>query len=138
MSEHLFNLRAARDDDGNLILSDWLKSFRDSEFAKHMANPVYFSGHQELVKKVLLRSAVICAVDPNDPNHVFGWICIETRGLTQIVHYIYVKKSFRGFGIARKLMTLVETNPFFYTHKTESSPSIFKGGLYNVYLFVGE
>lgn len=131
------NFRLAVENDCNMILSDWLKSFRRSEFASDMTNAVYFRGHEPLVKKALKRSQVVCAVNRDDPNHAFGWVCFEP-GSIPILHYLYVKESFRGFGIGTALFHHVRAGQSFaYTHKTESFDRFSKQGIYSVYHFLG-
>lgn len=138
MTERSVDFRDAIAEDSNLFLSSWLKSFRQSEFARDMKNPVYFSGHEKLIKKALSRSNTICAVNPEDHAHVFGWISFEQLSPYSILHYLYVKEKFRGFGIGRKLFGFIQRRPFIYTHQTPQFDRFKDGGFYSVYHFLGE
>lgn len=133
---HPVEFRHAVIDDGNMILSDWLKSFRRSALATDMTNAIYFRGHEPLIKKALVKSQVICAVNPEDHAHVFGWVCFEP-GTLPILHYLYVKQPFRGFGIGKALFSNVQAESFVYTHKTESFARFSKQGIYSLYHFFG-
>lgn len=138
MSAHPFTFRDAEEGDTNFILSSWLKSFRDSEFAKEMSNAVYFAGHQRLVKDAIARSRIVVAVNPGDPRQIYGWICFEQKGDYQVLHYFYVKEIYRGFGLGTKLFNYIRKKPFVYTHRTGPFSKFADGGIYSVYLFSGE
>lgn len=133
---HPLVFRPAVESDLNMLLSDWLKSYRRSEFARDMTNAVYFRGHEPLVKSALSRSQVICAVNPEDPWHVFGWICFEPSSLP-VLHYLYVKEPFRNYGIGAALLLHLGSETFAFTHKTESFARFSKQGIYSVYHFLG-
>jgi hypothetical protein len=132
---HPADFRPAEESDTNMILSDWLKSFRRSPLATDMTNAVYFRGHEALVKKALKRSEIICAVNKEDPNHVFGWICFEKQSIP-ILHYLYVKEAFRKFGIGTNLFHHMRSTTFAYTHKTDSIERFTAQGIYSLYHFL--
>lgn len=50
---------------------------------------------------MLQKSTVRIATNPDIPDQIFGWICIDGNRL----HYVYVKNRFRRMGIAKKLLT---------------------------------
>lgn len=111
-----YTLRAARPEDLNFILSTWLRNYRfSSPFAKNITNTVYYKWHEKLVKAILTRPStwVTVACDPTDTNVVYGYIVAETQDVN-VLHYIYVKKPFRGFGIGKALMDANTVNE--YTH----------------------
>jgi len=47
-----------------------------------------------------LRAKFVLAVDPEDAQHILGWLCHEGPS----VHYVYVKSTYRGQGLARSLL----------------------------------
>lgn len=94
-------------DDSAFIIDSWLRSyFGHSYFAQEIPKAVFFRSHCELIKKLILRGSVKVAVKREDPDIILGYIAFEKEKL----HYIYIKESFRGFGICRKL--LMENNFF--------------------------
>lgn len=126
-------VRQALDSDAPFIFSSWLKSFRSSDFAKHLSNSMYYREHHKLIADILERSQVICAVSDEDESQIFGWICAETGGPVPVVHYVYVKQTYRRVGIASKLLSLVADGAFLYTHDTGAAPELAKNGVYSPY-----
>ena len=78
-------LRSERPGDRNLILSSWLRSalqfpiWHEGRIGSPSINlppgggtPLY-SQHQSILKKILDRSLVLVASDPDEDDHVFGY-----------------------------------------------------------------
>jgi len=128
-------IREALGDDLNLILSTWLKSYRyASQSGRACSDVVFFPFHQSLIKNILQRSTVLCAADPDAPEVVWGWACVEGPCL----HYVYVKASgWRARGVARALLAgrKIET----YSHRTDDAAAYVRAHpqarvVYNPYL----
>lgn len=111
-------IRKATQADHNLILSTWLRSYKyGSNWGQSMAAEEYYPWHELIIKGILERPGtyVYCAVDPEATDVVWGYSVYEQQGPNQVLHYVYVKKAFRGFGICK----LLTQQPFtHYTHKT--------------------
>lgn len=107
-----------------------------------MRHKTFFDGHQKLLLRLLLKPTVnvsICC-DGDDPWHLFGYLISEPK----IVHFIYIKKDLRKFGIATKLL---ENSGFKknlegaqFSHYTGTSELLWKEGKvkgeYNPYLLL--
>lgn len=149
-------LREANALDAPFIMNSWLWGFRSSAFASAVSNSEYFPGHQALILEILARSQALIAYNPEDPTQYYGWVCFETLTELPVVHFVSVKQAFRGFGIARKLLTQATGGKaFFYTHDTtriraprdreretykfnQVIKKLKEGGTYNPYLaFIG-
>ncbi len=127
-------LRKANPSDHNLIFKTWLRSYAGSTFANDIDASVYFSEHNELIKKVLFRVDVVCAVSEDDETQVIGWMACEFNGL-DILHYMAVKKLYWKMGVGRMLIQELKPS-FIYTHNTELFQKSFAGkNIYNPYLF---
>lgn len=100
-----------RDSDLEFILDSWLRSHRDSAWAK-FAGATYQRGHDSLIKRLLTRSAVLVACYEGDPNTILGWSVTDG----DVVHYVYVKKPLRRQGIARMLLRPFLDRPARYSH----------------------
>jgi GNAT superfamily N-acetyltransferase len=102
-------LRPALSGDYNFVLSSWLKSyFRNRQlFAQgaQLSEREYFVGHQRMVKWLLDRAPVLVACNPDDESQIYGWACYEEDGDTTVLHYVYVKAPYRGYGVGRTLFT---------------------------------
>lgn len=106
--------RAAHTGDLACILSDWLRAFRDSGWAKMCTNQVYYAGQQRLIGEIAARpnARLVVACNPDDREQIYGWACGEPAGavgpdgatLPLIFHFVYVKQDFRSFGIAKALL----------------------------------
>jgi hypothetical protein len=53
-----------------------------------------------LLKKIIPHSTITLACDPDDPDTIWGYICTDG----DLLHFIYVKSAFRGFGIGGCLL----------------------------------
>lgn len=121
MSKLQIRLRTANEEDIPFIFNSWLKSFRNSNFAKSITSTVYFTEHHKVIRKILETNQVIIACNEEDPGQIYGWICAgKTDGIFTL-NYIYVKQPFRNFGIGKQLLNAFEHDPAFaaiYTHQT--------------------
>lgn len=129
--------RYAEKSDLSFIFSSWLKSFRGSPLAASVENAAYFDGHHRLIEGVLRHARVLCAVSSEDPSQIYGWVCYEIPNAPTppVVHYVYVKHSFRGFGIAKRLLARAAPDAFVFTHMPAEgrTTTITAKGKYNPY-----
>ena len=107
-------IRDYRPEDHNFILSTWLKSYRNSIFAKHIPNDPYFRHHDRLISNLLMRAKVDVVCDPLYENQVFGYVVRSPR--RDIVHYIYIKYPFRKLGLAQHLIEHGGVKPEVVSH----------------------
>lgn len=114
-------IRTANESDVPFIFNSWLKSYRSSNAAKNISNPVYFDFHHKLLENILQRSNVLVLCDTADTAQVFGYIVAQDLDGVKVLHYAYVKFAFRGMGLANMLLTeagLSKQVGGFYTHET--------------------
>lgn len=93
----------------DFIYATWLKSFRyGSYFAKKIKNEIFFKHHHIVVENILSHkdTSVLVASIEDDPDLILGYLVMAPK----IIHYIYVKDTFRNFGVARSLFKSNETN----------------------------
>jgi len=86
--------------DEAFLMSSWLKSYRDRE--SHVRTTIYFPMQKEVIEKLLARSKVVVAVDPEDTDMIYAYAVGEPAVNT--LHYVYVKHSLRMHGVAKKLV----------------------------------
>lgn len=132
-------IRNATEADVPFIFNSWLKSYRNSNFAKNVSNPVYFDFHHKVIEKILQRAQVLILCSPDDSTQVFGFLVNETVDSVPVVHYAYVKYAFRGMGLCSMLLKhagLSKQSGGFYTHENHSTLKIVTGSkfVYNPYL----
>ena len=102
------SIREATPEDLSFIFSSWLKSFRSGLICKHVDNTIYFSEHHKVIERLLKRSTTVMACDPNDPATIYGYLCFDRVEGILVVHYAYVKQTFRGMGVLRQLLKSIE------------------------------
>jgi GNAT superfamily N-acetyltransferase len=126
--------RRMRAGDALFVLESWRDSYRMSHTAGPVPMSMYREVYDELLKRLLERPdvEVFVAFEPDElpPDDLYGFICIERDGWTRvkvrehgrwidkdvkleqpIVHYVNVKQSFRGNGVARALFAAAGVDP---------------------------
>jgi len=80
--------------------------------------------HDIILKKIIHSSVIRLACDPGDPDTVWGWICFDG----ELLHFIYVKSAFRGFGIGGALFrSAFDVDRLKVSHRTDSLFMAFPG-----------
>lgn len=100
-------IRDLRPGDVRRIFKDWLMSYRREKALRAVPNPVYFHWYHALIESLLVDSSVAWLVvcDPERPDVVVGWLCAqEFANKAFLVHYVYVSRTFRRWGIASRLL----------------------------------
>lgn len=119
-------LRDPIEADRNIILSSWLKSYRNSAFATHIPNDVYFYMHNKIIERLLQSGRVVIIgikddLGQVDYTQVLGYLIYEQRDNLFIIHFCYVKFPYRKLGLMRHAITEVlksndNPNIIFITH----------------------
>jgi ribosomal protein S18 acetylase RimI-like enzyme len=112
-------LRPFTESDRHFIARGWVSEMRRSGFARHVPQNVYWPCQHELVRQLLERAHTIVACDPEDPQHVYG--CIVVQAEAPVIHWLYVKGSYRRVGLATALVTATfgDRRPLFCTQAPE-------------------
>lgn len=95
-------VRDPTDADMPCVLSNWLRSLRHGcSDARRIRSSLYFDVQRSRIARMLASGArlSVAAYEPG-PELIMGWACGETG----VLHYVYVKKRYRGNGIARMLV----------------------------------
>jgi GNAT superfamily N-acetyltransferase len=86
-----------------------------------MRNEIYFTAHHKLIEGVLRQCKVVVACSKDDDNQIFGWGTAEEVDGVFVVHYLYVKSTYRKLGIAQLIFKALGgdlARPYLYTHKS--------------------
>lgn len=115
----LVNIQDGSQEHHNFIKATWLKTYfsSGSRFCENMTPEVYYAHHPELLEKILKRSKVLVAQSKNDPDVTVGYLVYEPDN---VIHFVYVKHTFRRFGVATSLLIRSGLRPdaCSYTHRT--------------------
>ena len=98
------NLRQANQNDFNFVANSYLKSYRHGPETKHLINDIYFDVYKERLNKMLDSGQVTVACSPEDPDQILGYLIHGLAHGKSVLHYIYVKHTFRRLGVARALL----------------------------------
>jgi predicted GNAT family acetyltransferase len=97
-------IRTYQPDDFNFVVNSWLNSSHELFPARKINKKYYNKMQTPLFASIIGTSNILVACNSEDPNHIFGYVVFERLGNEVIVHFIYVKKELRTFGIARQMI----------------------------------
>lgn len=101
--------------DWAFVYATMLRNLKGSApFARRISNTVFFALHHEVIERILARGGELVIAHPeDDPQTILGYLLFEraaphakVAGVAVpeiILHWVYVKKAFRGYGVARTL-----------------------------------
>jgi len=111
-------IRPAEPSDTGLVAHSWVESYyrgsRDVRCVKvsHYRQPMF-----RRVERVLASSSTLVACEPDDRDHLLGWVC--WRGPT--LHYVYVTQLRRSSGLMAALLDAADREGQLetYSHRTD-------------------
>ena len=108
------------------VLDSWCKTvaaeppwdFATPRHTPPLPHPLLIYEHDTILKKIIHKSTITLACDPDDPDTVWGYVCSDG----ELLHFIYVKSAFRGFGIGGCLLRSagIPKGRMMISHRTES------------------
>jgi len=100
------HLRPATPDDHALIFRSWLKSYKvGGDWPRLTRGEDYFPRWKAVVAHLLDSATTLVAVDPEEPDSIFGFLCFDQRANTPPrLHYAYVLREWRRMHVFRRLM----------------------------------
>lgn len=128
--------RPANESDIPFIIDSWLKAYLKSPHNKLLHKDVYFTEHRRAIEQLELNITVCC--NPEFETQLYGYTAFTKKSYS-VLHFIYVKQTYRGFKIASKLIDNIELMPtVFTTHYTEAGGEFLKklkiNHIFNPYL----
>tara|TARA_R110002167_G_C12560091_1_gene641709 strand:- start:367 stop:825 length:459 start_codon:yes stop_codon:yes gene_type:complete len=120
-------LRPLIEDDLPFLYNSWLKSYRFSHYAEKITNTIYFEDHHKLIERIIKDCKVLIACNPSDPSQLYGYIVVGEEEGILVVHFIYVKHTFRNMGIGKTLLDAVghsSDTASVYTHHTRMADKL--------------
>lgn len=93
-------IRDPQPEDINFILSTMLKGlYYGSRFWSEVDQDAFFKNYEPFIKNLMIKSQVKIACLEDDQDVILGYSMFDHN----ILHFIFVKKSYRKLGIGRKL-----------------------------------
>jgi hypothetical protein len=113
-----YKIRSAQAEDIPFLYSTWLKAMKyDSDIGLSVRKSIFFEQYRQILDNILSDSKVLLAVHPDEPNVIFGYLVYQEPN---ILHFSFVKETFRRLGIASDLVKIAMAGSPIYimTHQT--------------------
>lgn len=112
-------IRPAREGDMAFVIDAWKRSYEASPAVRGADREHYRAEMSRAIRRLCSRATVRVACASEDDDHVVGFAAFsQPEGARAELHYVYVKKDFRGMGIARKLLADVSVGTYTFTTPT--------------------
>ncbi len=106
--------------DEPFLYATWLNCYRESSpYTKGIPKDIFYDNHKMIIAKILQNSEISIACDAEDACVIYGFLVASG---VDTIHFIYVKAPFRGYGIAKALMSIkLWKEPFQCSHWTDAA-----------------
>lgn len=111
-------IRPAREGDMAFVVDAWKRSFEGAPAVRGADREHYRVEMTCAIRRLCSRAEVRIACDPTDEDTIVGFAAFTRTGETAELHYIYVKKDFRGSGHARELLQGVNVTSYTFATPT--------------------
>lgn len=116
--------RPAGDGDLAYVVRTWIESYRDEQAEMRTSD-------YEPWMRARINADVLLAVHETEPSAIVGWVAVDqAEPFTGRLHYCYVRRRYRGQGVARALFEQVTGNiaggEVIVTHITDAGRAIKK------------
>ncbi len=102
-----------RPGESGLVMEPWLNAWRTTPpWRRSSHHEVWTAAWEPRIEAILDQAdtRLLMAVADNNPDRIYGWICYDPPDAHDlgamagpVVHFVYVKRPFRRFGIASAL-----------------------------------
>lgn len=112
--------------DFNYIINSWLKTYKYSGPAvRRMRDKEYYEFYEPMVKAMIKRSDVYVASLREDPDVIVGYLAIERKDHSDIIHFTLIKDRWQKIGVATYLIKAAEPKlSTYFTHWTAPIDSL--------------
>jgi predicted GNAT family acetyltransferase len=98
-------VRFAVADDLPFIYSTWLKSLRyGNSWYRTIDKDAYFTKYKQAITRILQASTITIVCFKDEPEVILGYSVHMDLGESTLLHWVYVKRSWRGMGFASLLV----------------------------------
>jgi GNAT superfamily N-acetyltransferase len=108
MTSQPWTIRRVYPSDLDFIIDTWTRSYRErGKLCPYIIEGLFFHEHSNLIRQIFGRAETFVACDKDDDEMIIGYI-VAAPGMTDVLHYVYVKKAFRRMGVTRSLLEKVK------------------------------
>ncbi len=97
-------VRGRRPEDEPFIYDSWMKSYRAAAANEGVPGKIYRRNQTDTIGKLLLRAETVVLCDVEHTDHILGYSVSELEPERSVLHWMFVKFSFRRFGLARWML----------------------------------
>ena len=90
--------------DEGIVVANWARQIRRLDPFSAMSPEAFRRHVHQVVVPLLSRAPTVMACCPEEPSQVYGFICGETSGDEQVLHFLYVRSTWRRGGVATTLL----------------------------------
>lgn len=102
--------------------ANWANTYRRSRWSGVVPNNLYHDVMRVLQEGLLRRGMrVTLAHLPGDSDALLGFVAWEPHEKANVVHYVYIKDTWRKQGLATALLEHGPGHSFIYTHRTDDA-----------------
>jgi hypothetical protein len=102
-------LRKFKETDRDFITRSVLMSFMNgSKEVQKINRDSYMRAHNTTLNKLLDKCECIVSCDPEDQDLVYGFALYDNGEVFDVLHYIYVRKTFRKNRVAAELLSTIQ------------------------------
>lgn len=101
----MYSIRLTEPADKNFVMSAFLRSvYHDGSWFSKIPEKIFMSVYRLMGEKLYSSPACLVAIAclPEDPDVILGFSIVSIDGT--LLHWVYVKKKWRRYGIATKLI----------------------------------
>lgn len=135
-------IRTAMPEEHNFIYNSFIKSGYRSRTMEIIPREIYTLNQHDIITHLLARCEVIVAHQYDAPENLFGYLIYQKVDGVFVIHYAYVKQTFRNLGVFSSLLKAAKyyhtMTAGFYTHSTKAMQHIEQkfNLIYNPYLLI--
>lgn len=96
------DVRSASEKDLSFVYATWLHNYQHNSYhAKKIRSSIFYKNHQKVLHSIVNNETtkIYIASPQGESEVILGYMVTGP----QCVHFLYVKKTFRGFGVAKTL-----------------------------------
>ena len=102
-------------------MRSFIKGSQENAIASLIDPLEYYHAFKKQADKTISRSHVLICCDPDDVNHLYGYLIHERLGDDTALHFAFVKKVYRRMGVFKAMMEKVPSQSVTltcFTYKT--------------------
>lgn len=116
-----FDIRSATPEDLPYIYATWLKGQRKVGHHSFLTDTIYYEHEKKRIGGILERSSIGIISNPEDENHIIGYVVFDFLEDIFVLHYAHIKRAYQGLGIVKKVVETLcpkhkRKSGFYVTH----------------------